>query len=604
MKRILFVLGMFVTSLCSLHAQAPESFKYQAIVRDTTGMVVQNQTVGIRITILQGGSNGTVVYIETHQCLTNVYGLINLNVGDGNPEFGTFALINWGINTYFLKTEIDIKGGIAYVDLGTTQLFSVPYALYAKSFDNLKEIDPEVGNNTYNYLSKWNGSSLIKSSIYDNGFVGIGTNNPLLTFDVSKIINGGILSLFNNNSSFNGSVSLKSMGAKENKAYLSVIGSSDFDGYNGFDLKGQNIGLLGMSLDVSTPDSNCGVMGYSNGNAVFGVNSETGRKGYLGGSNFGAYGEYSQHHFGYLGGVSYGVWGQYSPTNFGYLGSENCGVYGSTNTSSYTGYGGYFVNTSSNNNSIGVYSSAAYTGLNNIGNTNGLFVTSTTISNEIRGIYNYVDHTGVTGSIYGQLNNIDIAAGNKNTARGIYVDIERDDVDATTYGLYISALNGTTVYGVYSRAYGGNTNYAGYFDGDLAYNGSLINPSDVKFKENIKPLSGSLKKIMGINSYSYNYKNDGEAEMMNFSSGIQFGFIAQELESVFPELVSQNVNLWEDKTGKEGQSVEKVVTYKGVNYIGMIPVLAEAIKEQQEIIEEQQRQIDELKIIINGLSKK
>jgi len=603
MKRILLIVGVFTVAICNLNAQAPESFSYQAIARDTNGLILQDQNVGMKISLLQGSANGTLVYAETHQTATNSYGLLNLSIGNGTPVFGVFQMIDWGINSYFIKTEIDITGGSSYIVLGTSKLLSVPYALYAKTFDNLKEIDPQVGNNIFNYLSKWNGSALMKSSVYDNGYVGIGTNSPSTTFEVSKIVNAGNLSLFRNTSSAFGSISVKAEGSDDTKGFLGVIGDNTFDAYSGFDIPGDEIGVLGLSLGTSTPDNNFGLFGYSNSIGVYGKNSESGRSGYLGGINFGAYGEYSSNNFGYLGGVSYGAWGQYNSTNFGYLGSDNCGVYGSSSTSYYTGYGGYFVNTSTNNNSVGVFASAAFTGTSNISNTNGIYATSTSTANDLRGIYNYVDHTGTLGNTYGQLNNIDIAAGNTSTARGIYVNIERDANDATTYGLYVSALNGTTVYGVYSRAFGGSTNYAGYFDGDLAYNGTLINASDRKFKENIKPISGSLAKIKELNVYSYTFKTRGEAESMNFSQGTQFGFIAQELEKVFPELVSENVHVRDENVVEGERFSENEIRYKGVNYIGMIPVLTEAIKEQQTIIEEQQHQIDELKLMVNQLMK-
>ncbi len=605
MKNIILAFGILAITTSILKAQSPESFNYQAIARDTNGMVLQDQAVGLQITILQGSANGTVVYVETHQTVTNIFGLVSLSIGNGTTLFGIFSTIDWGINTYFIKTEMDISGGSSYVEFGTTKMLSVPYALYAKTFDNLKEIDPQVGSNTFNYLSKWNGSSLVKSSVFDNGYIGIGTNLPSANFEVSKIVNGASLSLFSNNSINDGSISVKAIGSNDIRGYLGVIGSSNFDGYNDIDITGEEIGVLGLSLGTATPDNNHGIFGYSNGYGVIGKNSASGRSGFLGGINYGAYGEFSSNHYGYLGGVSYGAWGQYNNTNFGYLGSNNCGVYGSTNTSSYTGYGGYFVNASTNNNSIGVYASAAFTGLSNIGNTNGLYITSTSSANELRGIYNYVDQTGVLGLTYGQINNIDIASGNNNSARGIYVDIERDANDAITYGLYVSALNGTTVYGIYSRSYGGNTDYAGYFDGDLAYNGTLINASDRKFKENLKPLESPLEKINAINVYSYTYKNNGMAAEMNFSKGTQFGFIAQELEQVLPELVSENVYAWNENIDINNTQTrnDSEIRYKGVNYIGMIPVLTQAIKEQQTIIEDQQRQIDELRVVVNQLRK-
>jgi len=115
----------------SLWAQAPQSFKYQAVLRDGAGQIIANQNTPIRISILQGSASGTVVYQETFSPTTNQYGLVNLNIGVGTVVSGVFAAINWGSNNYYIK--IEVNAGSGYVDMGATQLLSVPYALYAET---------------------------------------------------------------------------------------------------------------------------------------------------------------------------------------------------------------------------------------------------------------------------------------------------------------------------------------------------------------------------------------------------------------------------------------------------------------------------------------
>ena len=115
--------------------QAPEGFKYQAVLRDAGNAVISNQSVGVRLTIEQGSAGGTVVYTETFSPTTNSYGLVNLEIGTGTTT-DNFTAIDWANGTYFIETAVDASGGSNYSVMGTSQLMSVPYALYAKSSGN------------------------------------------------------------------------------------------------------------------------------------------------------------------------------------------------------------------------------------------------------------------------------------------------------------------------------------------------------------------------------------------------------------------------------------------------------------------------------------
>jgi uncharacterized protein (TIGR02145 family) len=92
-----------------------------------------NQQVGIKISILQGGTTGQLVYAETHGLLTNANGLATIQIGDGTLVSGSFENINWMSSTYFIKCETDINGGSNYTVSSVQQLLSVPYALYSNS---------------------------------------------------------------------------------------------------------------------------------------------------------------------------------------------------------------------------------------------------------------------------------------------------------------------------------------------------------------------------------------------------------------------------------------------------------------------------------------
>jgi uncharacterized protein (TIGR02145 family) len=165
-------------------SQAPQKMSYQCVVRNTAGTLVANQPVGIKISILQGSPTGNIAYLEIFNPnpQTNANGLVSIEIGGGIPVTGTFSTIDWSAGPYYLKTETDPAGGANYTISGTSQLLSVPYALYAKTVQN--EMDPKVGSNSTNYLSKWNGNALVKSTIFDNGNIGINTGSPSASFQV------------------------------------------------------------------------------------------------------------------------------------------------------------------------------------------------------------------------------------------------------------------------------------------------------------------------------------------------------------------------------------------------------------------------------------
>lgn len=114
-------------------AQAPQKFNYQTVVRDNAGNVLGGQAVGLQITIRQGSASGMIVYRETHAVTTTSIGLANLSLGGGTVVTGTFNTIDWSAGPYFVEMGLDPAGGTSYTSMGTQQLLSVPYALYAEN---------------------------------------------------------------------------------------------------------------------------------------------------------------------------------------------------------------------------------------------------------------------------------------------------------------------------------------------------------------------------------------------------------------------------------------------------------------------------------------
>jgi hypothetical protein len=130
MKKIyLFISFLLVTATIS--AQSPQKISYQAVIRDANQNLVTNTNVGIRIQILQGSEFGAAVYVETHTPTANENGLVTLEIGAGTVVNGEFSAIDWADGPYFIKTETDPTGGTSYNIIGTSELLSVPYALFS-----------------------------------------------------------------------------------------------------------------------------------------------------------------------------------------------------------------------------------------------------------------------------------------------------------------------------------------------------------------------------------------------------------------------------------------------------------------------------------------
>ena len=110
--------------------QSPQKFTYQSIIKNSSGYLLKNQDVGLRISVLSNSSNGIEVYSEEHFPTSNSNGLVTLIIGEGLTN-DNFSEIQWGDGEYFLKVEVDPEGGNSYIMNQTSQLLSVPYALYA-----------------------------------------------------------------------------------------------------------------------------------------------------------------------------------------------------------------------------------------------------------------------------------------------------------------------------------------------------------------------------------------------------------------------------------------------------------------------------------------
>lgn len=159
------------------------------------------------------------------------------------------------------------------------------------------------------------------------------------------------------------------------------------------------------------------------------------------------------------------------------------------------------------------------------------------------------------------------------------------------YGAQFDGSGGTgTNYGVYASASGGSAAWAGYFVGNVFVSGTITQSSDLALKKNVADITSPLAKLGKLRPKSYDL-NLEEGKDLKLPSGKKYGFIAQDLEAVYPELVKDV-----DVAYSSNQKNSPPKTYKAVDYIGLIPVLVGSIQAQQ-------AQIDSLKLIVQALKK-
>jgi hypothetical protein len=133
MKKMITLLLACIFAAATIKAQVPQKINYQGIARTNGGAALRDKALGIRLSILQGSANGAAQYVETHSVTTNAYGLYNVAIGGGTAVSGTMAGVTWGNGDKFIKVEMDANGGSNYTASATSQLLSVPYALFSAS---------------------------------------------------------------------------------------------------------------------------------------------------------------------------------------------------------------------------------------------------------------------------------------------------------------------------------------------------------------------------------------------------------------------------------------------------------------------------------------
>lgn len=268
----------------------PESFNYQAAVTDTSGMPISNESIGVKFSIIEGSMDGMSVYMEDQQLMTNKFGLITANVGEGN-SLDNFSDIMWGMGKHYLKIEVMHGESSAYKMLGVTEILSVPYALEAKHARVADTLSQPV---------RWVKIDSTDNSDYTKGILySLDNINLLQGVRVDMVASGNKQAVRGN--------AYPAAGDDGHK--IGVIGSVSGEG------SGAAEGLRGQAF--STGYSNDGVVGLSGG-------AGNGLTGYPGEETVGSYNTG-------VNGIAYNnVWGNTGVFGivYGSVGVDNIGVVG------------------------------------------------------------------------------------------------------------------------------------------------------------------------------------------------------------------------------------------------------------------------------------
>ncbi len=456
MKKLLLSFGLFLVTGAAVFAQAPQAFNYQGVARSVAGSPLASTAIGLRLTIHDGSAGGTVVYRETQTPTTNSFGLYNVAVGNGTAIVGTFSTINWGSGNKYMEVEIDPAGGSSYTSVGSSQLLSVPYAMYA-------------ANSTGGTVTSINTSApLTGGPITSSGTIGLSTSGVTAgSYGSSTQVAQIAVDAYGRVTSASNVTIPAGVTGSGTTNYVSKFTSATALGNSQIFDNGTALGLFtatpttmakvhvsGVGSYGSLPYYQAGLVadgGGASANAS-GVYGEGGWRGVYGRNPGTASGTEAM---GVLGRVEGSA---YTGTGYGVKG-ENAGTGGTAN------YGVYGGATGGTNINVGVYGLGGNMGTYGRANGAGLIYTLSLVAltpgvvGQVRTVT-----SGFPTGIYGMSQN--------NTSFGQAGIIGIGDSNASiNYGLYAKATHGlgtATNYGVYGTTDGsGVTNYAGYFSGNL-----------------------------------------------------------------------------------------------------------------------------------------
>lgn len=535
---IICLIAGFTTQIS--YQETWESFTFQGIVRNNQGTLITNSSVSFRFSFIETSETGPVAYQETQTVTTNQNGLATLRIGEGTVISGDFNLLDWSSNTYFLKTEIDPIGGSNYTISDIKKMNSVAYAKYAnKALTSYFVSNLSVDNATLS----GNGYTTPLKLASQNA-----TTGQVLKYNGTSWIPG------NDNSDQYWYYTPPSNPNYPETGRLQTIvyGRMGF-GYppfssNGFHFRHPN-GDLWLESTGDT-DANFQIMSAANKSSVINFNQGWNMYWQIGSDPS----------------TNFYIWRNGMTHLFTIDTSGDVNIYRSLTISG----------NSNNNMDLNVSGNAAFSGSVGIGTT------SPTNKLSVNGNANFAGNIGLSG--YSPVSYASIALpatlgtkillypGSSGFAGlGVYANEVRLHTDVSVGKVSFGWADNSGNYTEYGKFYNdGNYRLAVY--GNIWANGTTYS-SDERFKKNITSIENPLNRLSQINGVEYEMNTNTFPER-NFQKGKQMGLIAQNVEKVVPEAVSEN---------EDG--------YKGVDYARLVPLLIESIKEQQKEIEELQKQI-------------
>jgi len=589
---LLFSLTTQHLALNTLLAQAPQKFSYQAVARDG-GTLLIDKSINVQFEVLQGSQSGDVVWQETQAATTNAEGLFSLKVGEVNA-----LALDWSDGPFYLKVKVDLYDGSGLRDFGISELLSVPFALNAatvSSLQNLEIIEPDSYHPDSALFKVVNNDGNVVFAVYNEGVRIYVADMPEKKGSRGGFAIGG----FN----VGKGITNEYMRVTPDSVRVYVDETISKGSRGGFAIGGFNAGKATVTDFLHlTPDNY--FIGHQAGssittglyNSFFGY--DAGISNTVGNSNV-----FIGNETGY-GNVS-GNWNIFVGNSVGYAnttGSANIFMGDEAGISNTTGSGNVFMGDwAGYTNDIGAFNVfiGADAGLANSDGQENVFIGTSAGEDNQDGDYNVFlgtlsgnSNTSGLGNVFlgqeagmsnmgGSLNiAIGALSGNSNTAgsNNVFLGFSAGLNETGSNKLYIdnsgASWDQALIYGEFDFDY-----LSFYADMDVAgtvYALDVVLPSDLKWKKNISGYEAALPKILDLNPVSFDWRVE-EFPNKKFPNGNQIGLIAQELEKVFPELVQET---------RKGD--------KAVNYSKLTVVLLEAIQEQQLMIEELNRRIEEL----------
>lgn len=637
-KTISIIISIIFLSLNLYSQTIPGTFSYQAVARDYQGFPIANQNIVVEISILRGtncddGNSCNNVWQELHYPTTNEFGLFTVEIGNGQSTYAgsetAFSNIAWddvSSGNYFLKVRVDFGGalfGNGLIDMGITEFLTVPYSLASSDVIKINGklpfalsdlSDVNISNLANNEVLKYDGSEWI------NGIGGSGGASALddlddVTFSFPIVANQTLL--YNGSEWVNQTLNLNSLGGVS----TGTPSLNQVLTFNGTYWTASDPVITSTLEDLTNVSinnvSDNQVLTYSGGTWInanagsgSGLWSQSGSNIYYNSGNVGVgtSSPAATFHAETVGDNYFLVTGEYSTSISPSTVSAGSKMFFFPINSSFRA--GYTNSTQWNSSNLGAYSAAF--GYNNIANGSSSFASGA--GNTAVGVQSFVSGLGNTagGAKSFTVGSSNIAWGDNSAAFGENCITQAESNGSLSQGSF-AAGKGSQTLGQYCSAWGnyskarvfammaiGQFNLAGansgnqnswvgsdpvfvigngtsaalrndalvvYQNGNATLAGTLTESSDKNLKENILDIENPLETINQLRGVTFSWKDD--VPMSKEENNFHYGVIAQEIEEVIPSLVRTNEN-----------------NIKSVAYTELIPILLEAIKEQQKQIEE------------------